>query len=91
MTEDDQSIAERNEDRDREQRCGGATVSALEERQDCETGEDIADSRDPHEGERRWIVNRDTLGGRGSDWVEDEVDADRDDGEGDGEGGPEQW
>src|SRR5215472_8441284 len=48
MAQNDQPIAERDENCNGEEYCGGAPVSPPEERQDYETRKDVANSLDPH-------------------------------------------
>jgi hypothetical protein len=79
MAQNDQPIADRDENCNAEEYGGGAPVSLEEERQDYETGKDVANSLDPHEGKRGGIVNRDAKGSGCTHRVEYEVDANSDD------------
>src|SRR5215469_15866445 len=62
MAQNDQPIAERDENCNGEEYCGGAPVSPPEERQDYETRKDVANSLDPHKRKGGGIVDRNAEG-----------------------------
>ncbi len=80
MAQNDQPIAERDENRNGEEDCGGAPVSPPEERQDYQAGKDVANSLDPHKRKGGGVVDGNAVGSGGPNRVEYEVDADSDDG-----------
>jgi len=79
MAQNDQPIADRNENGNREEDCRGAPVSPPEERQNDETRKDVANSLDPHKRKRGGVMDRNAEGSGGPNRVEYEVDADADD------------
>ncbi len=90
MAQNDQSVADGDEDREGVEDCGGAAVRAKKEGQNDETGKDVANSLDPHEGKGGGVMDGDAEAGGGPNRVEDEVDADSDDGYRDQESEPEE-
>src|SRR5215475_11322116 len=62
MAQNDQPIAERDENRNGVEYCGGAPVSPPEERQDYEARKDVANSLDPHERKGGGVVDRNAEG-----------------------------
>src|SRR5262252_1075454 len=62
MAQNDQPIAERDENCNGREYCGGAPVSPPEGRQDYETGKDVANSLDPHKRKCGGVVDRDSEG-----------------------------
>src|SRR5215475_15719805 len=62
MSQNDQPIAERDENRNGEKYSGRAPVSPPEEGQDYETRKDVANSLDPHERKGGGVVNRNAAG-----------------------------
>src|SRR5262249_16712332 len=62
MAHNDQPIADRDDDRNGEQYCGGAPVSPQEERQDYETRKDVTNSLGPRERKGGGVVDRNAEG-----------------------------
>src|SRR5215510_8540801 len=62
MAQNDQPIAERDENRNGGEYCGGAPVSPPERRQDYETRKDVANSLDPHKRKGGGVVDRNAEG-----------------------------
>ena len=62
MLEYDQAVAERDENCNGEEYCGGAPVSPPEERQDYETRKDVANPLDPHKRKGGGVVDRNAVG-----------------------------
>src|SRR5258708_39776811 len=63
MSQNDQPVTERDENCNREERCGCASVSPQEKRQDYQTRKDVANSLDPHKRKRGRIVDWNAVGG----------------------------
>ena len=78
MPQNDQPIAERDENCNGVEYCGGAPVSAPEEPRDYEARKDIANSFDPHKRKGGGVVDRNAVASCGPNRVEYEVDADSD-------------
>ena len=57
-----ESIADRDENCDGEDYCGGAPVSPPEERQDYQTRKDVPNSLDPHKRKGGGVVDRNAEG-----------------------------
>ena len=57
MAQNDKPISNRDENRKGEESCGGSPVPSQEERQDHETGKDVANSLNPHKREGGGVVD----------------------------------
>src|SRR5258708_19401378 len=57
MSQNDQPVTERDENCNREERCGCASVSPQEKRQDYQTRKDVADSLGPHKSKHVRILH----------------------------------
>jgi hypothetical protein len=70
MSQNDQPIAQRDENCNGEEYCGGAPVSPPEERLDCETRKDVSNSLDPQKWKGSGVVDRNAVGSGGPNRVE---------------------
>jgi len=62
VAQNDQPIAERDENCNGEDYCGGTPVSPQEERQDYKTRKDVANSLGPHKRKGGGVVDRNAVG-----------------------------